>query len=82
VLESCHGRLVELGIDFGVDLDGYIWILEVNSKPGRSIFTYLQDDKARNRALENPIRYAKYLLTQTAIPEDHKLRRFGQSRER
>ncbi|WP_284641160.1 YheC/YheD family endospore coat-associated protein [Paenibacillus silviterrae] len=82
VLESCHGRLVELGIDFGVDLDGYIWILEVNSKPGRSIFTYLQDDKARNRALENPIRYAKYLLTQTAIPEDRKLRRFGQSQER
>nr|WP_284646838.1 YheC/YheD family protein [Paenibacillus chinjuensis] len=54
VLESCHGRLVELGIDFGVDLDGYIWILEVNSKPGRSIFTYLQDDKARNRALKIP----------------------------
>lgn len=63
-LESCHGRLVELGMDFGVDQDGNIWILEVNSKPGRSIFTYLQDDQAKLAALANPLRYARYLLQQ------------------
>ncbi|WP_282936946.1 YheC/YheD family protein [Paenibacillus sp. RC67] len=61
-LEQSHGRLAELGIDFGVDITGHIWLLEVNSKPGRSIFTYLQDKKARNNALANPIRYARYLL--------------------
>ncbi|KPV57324.1 hypothetical protein QJ48_22905 [Paenibacillus sp. A3] len=63
-LESCHGRLAELGIDFGVDTDGNSWILEVNSKPGRSIFTYLQDDQAKQDALANPLRYARYLLRQ------------------
>ncbi|WP_081823955.1 YheC/YheD family endospore coat-associated protein [Paenibacillus sp. UNC451MF] len=61
-LEQSHGRLAELGIDFGVDITGHIWLLEVNSKPGRSIFSFLQDKKARYNALANPIRYARYLL--------------------
>ncbi|MCS7463631.1 YheC/YheD family protein [Paenibacillus doosanensis] len=64
-LEQSHGRLAELGIDFGVDTGGHIWILEVNSKPGRSIFTYLHDDRARFNALANPIKYARYLLRNT-----------------
>ncbi|TVY07414.1 YheC/YheD family endospore coat-associated protein [Paenibacillus cremeus] len=63
-LESRHGRLAELGIDFGVDTGGNIWILEVNSKPGRSIFTYVQDHHGRHEAIANPIRYARFLLTQ------------------
>jgi glutathione synthase/RimK-type ligase-like ATP-grasp enzyme len=66
-LEACHGRLAELGIDFGIDIEGHIWILEVNSKPGRSIFTYLHDHQARTRALVNPIRYARFLIKQTQI---------------
>jgi hypothetical protein len=61
-LEQHHGRLAELGLDFGIDRDGHIWILEVNSKPGRSVFTYLQDDNARMNALLNPIRYTRFLL--------------------
>jgi len=36
--------------------------LEVNSKPGRAIFSYLHDKKARFNALANPIRYARYLM--------------------
>ncbi|CAG7631147.1 YheC/YheD family protein [Paenibacillus allorhizosphaerae] len=68
-LESRHGRLVELGIDFGVDSDGNIWILELNSKPGRSIFTYLHDDQARLDAAANPLRYARYLLKQSVPAE-------------
>jgi hypothetical protein len=65
-LENCHGRLAELGIDFGVDIQGNIWILEVNSKPGRSIFTYLEDPQARSKAVTNPIHYARFLLQNTA----------------
>lgn len=69
-LERRHGRLAELGIDFGVDTDGRIWILEVNSKPGRAIFTYLHDNAARYKALANPIQYARHLIraTRTAEP--------------
>ena len=37
-IERHHGRLLELGLDVGIDTDGRIWLLEVNSKPGRSVF--------------------------------------------
>jgi glutathione synthase/RimK-type ligase-like ATP-grasp enzyme len=67
VLESLHGNLAELGIDFGIDRDAKIWILEVNSKPGRTVFKHMVDQKARRLSLANPIRYAGYLL-QTAPP--------------
>lgn len=62
VLETYHGRLVELGIDFGIDDKGKLWILEANSKPGRSIFTHLQDMKKRQLSIDNPIRYAKFMI--------------------
>lgn len=61
-LEASGGRLAELGIDFGIDRHGRIWILEVNSKPGRSIFRELQLEPVRKRAMTNPIAYARYLL--------------------
>jgi hypothetical protein len=61
-LESMHGRLVELGIDFGIDRCGHIWILEINSKPGRTIFAHLKDEKTHRISIENPIRYAGFLL--------------------
>ncbi len=62
VLEAAHGRLLELGIDFGIDKQGKVWILEVNSKPGRSIFSQLNDAAAKKTSVMNPIDYARYLL--------------------
>ena len=47
ILEQHHGRLAELGIDLGIDSSGDVWILEANSKPGRSAFTRLSDPSAR-----------------------------------
>ncbi|WNR43367.1 YheC/YheD family endospore coat-associated protein [Paenibacillus roseipurpureus] len=61
-LEAYHGRLVELGIDFGIDTSGRIWILEVNSKPGRTIFARLGNERARIKSIANPIQYAGFLL--------------------
>jgi glutathione synthase/RimK-type ligase-like ATP-grasp enzyme len=63
ILESHYGRLIELGIDFGVDRGGRVWILEVNSKPGRSAFTRTADHEARDRAIYNPLLYARHLLS-------------------
>ncbi|MBD0382751.1 YheC/YheD family endospore coat-associated protein [Paenibacillus sedimenti] len=62
VLEAHHGRLAELGIDLGIDSFGHIWVLEVNSKPGRTIFAQMRNEKARIKSLSNPIRYAGFLL--------------------
>lgn len=57
-LESYCGRLMELGIDFGIDQDGKVWVLEVNSKPGRSAL----DRKLRKKAIVQPVNYAKFIL--------------------
>jgi hypothetical protein len=61
-LEKQAGPLFELGIDFGIDRDGRVWILEVNSKPGRSIFTQLHDVSRSKASVHNLISYARYLL--------------------
>lgn len=60
-LERYYGRLFELGIDYGIDQHGHIWVLEVNSKPGRAIFTHLQNMELRKASLRNPIHYARYI---------------------
>ncbi|SFM20173.1 YheC/D like ATP-grasp [Paenibacillus sp. 1_12] len=62
VLESGHGQLAELGIDFGIDMSGHVWILEVNSKPGRSALTRINEASSYIRAVTKPIHYAHYLL--------------------
>ncbi|MFE9273878.1 YheC/YheD family protein [Paenibacillus glucanolyticus] len=62
LLEEGFGRLGELGIDFGVDMSGRVWILEVNSKPGRRAFTLTGDGDAARLSVEHPIQYARYLL--------------------
>ncbi|MFS0837338.1 YheC/YheD family protein [Paenibacillus sp. 1P03SA] len=62
ILESSHGRLAELGIDFGVCRDGRIHILEVNSKPGRAAFQSIDGGETARSAASNPVRYAAYLL--------------------
>lgn len=65
ILEQHHGRLAELGIDLGIDASGNVWIIEVNSKPGRSAFTGFSDPTARIASVRNPIHYARYLLDTT-----------------
>ncbi|NMO95509.1 YheC/YheD family protein [Paenibacillus lemnae] len=62
LLENGFGRLGELGIDFGVDRMGKVWLLEVNSKPGRQAFTHTRDIPAAKLSVMNPLRYARYLL--------------------
>lgn len=62
LLEEGFGRLGELGIDFGVDTQGRVWILEVNSKPGRRAFTLTGDAHAARLSVEHPIQYTRYLL--------------------
>ncbi|CAM5795525.1 MULTISPECIES: YheC/YheD family endospore coat-associated protein [Brevibacillus] len=61
-LELEHGRLVELGIDVGIDTSGNIWIIEVNSRPGRTVFRMIDDPKARLHSITQPVRYARYLM--------------------
>jgi glutathione synthase/RimK-type ligase-like ATP-grasp enzyme len=63
-LEENHGRLVELGIDVGIDTRGNVWIIEVNSRPGRAVFSQINDPRARLNAVLQPVRYAHYLMNE------------------
>lgn len=62
MLEDYYGRLAELGIDFGMNRQGKVWLIEVNSKPGRSIFANINDQQAKIRSISSPVLYARYLL--------------------
>ncbi len=57
-IERHHGRLLELGLDVGIDTDGRVWLLEVNSKPGRSVFILTGQKDVYRRATLLPIRVA------------------------
>ena len=61
-LDQRLGPLVELGIDIGVDTDQNVWLIEVNSKPGREIFERLNEKEAILKSQSNPLYYAKYLM--------------------
>ncbi|WP_138496269.1 YheC/YheD family protein [Paenibacillus pinistramenti] len=78
-LEERFGRLAELGIDFGVDAEARVWILEVNSKPGRSAFRTIGDSSGARRSVENPVLYACYLLKQPEAVRSYQKRQLARS---
>lgn len=51
-------RFGELGLDFGVDETGRVYILEVNSKPRKNIETARGSEAVVARAIERPLLYA------------------------
>lgn len=61
-IERHHGRLLELGLDVGIDADGRVWLLEVNSKPGRSVFILSGQKEVFRQATLLPIRVAQAIL--------------------
>ena len=59
-VEARFNRLFELGIDLGVDRNGQVWILDINSKPGRKIIEALYPTQYHELHLA-PILYCQYL---------------------
>ncbi|GAA0376372.1 YheC/YheD family protein [Bacillus horti] len=64
-LEERHGQLIELGVDLGVDRSGHVWILEVNSKPGRESLKLSKNLKAYQASIQSPINYACFIASQS-----------------
>lgn len=60
-LENHFGRMVEFGLDIGIDVNGRAWLIEVNPKPGREIFREMGSLQQYKQAIVKPLEYAIYL---------------------
>ncbi len=55
------GSWAELGIDFGIDYRGKIWLIEVNAKPFRALPTASGTNQRIERSFLRPLEYGRFL---------------------
>ncbi|MDZ5470179.1 YheC/YheD family protein [Bacillus sp. 31A1R] len=67
ILEQHFLPLFELGVDIGIAKNGAIWLLDVNSKPGRKVISTIAPKK-KEQLMESPLRFANVLVNKV-IPE-------------
>ena len=67
ILDDKVGPIGEVGIDFLIDQGGKVYLIEVNSVPGRNLFHILPD--IRETAIKRPVQYAQHLLTKQKKPQ-------------
>ncbi|MFZ7945319.1 MULTISPECIES: YheC/YheD family protein [Bacillaceae] len=60
ILEKEFMPLFEIGVDIGIAKNGSIWILDINSKPGRKVLLHTRPDIQKTLILA-PLLYGKYL---------------------
>jgi hypothetical protein len=65
-MDEQFGPLFELGIDIGITEEGAVWIIDVNSKPGRKIVDVLHPDK-KDDVYEAPLQYCLFLANEVNI---------------
>lgn len=59
--QKAKRTLGEMGLDFGVDQSGQVYLLEINSKPRKNVETTRGTIELVERALERPLLYAMHL---------------------
>ncbi len=64
VLERQYGQLCELALDLAVDRKGHVWLIEINPKPGRQVFSQIGQPSIYLKAVSRPIEYALWLYKQ------------------
>ncbi|MDE3838109.1 hypothetical protein C0966_01755 [Bacillus methanolicus] len=60
ILEGAFLPLFELGVDIGIDKNGAIWILDINSKPGRKVILATRPEISE-QLFEAPLCYASFI---------------------
>ncbi|MGG1571958.1 YheC/YheD family protein [Fictibacillus sp. NRS-1165] len=65
--KNTAGIIGEIGFDLGLDSEGNVWLIEANSRPGRSIFSH-SIFRAEDRATRMlPLQYAVHLTHQSLV---------------
>jgi hypothetical protein len=72
-LERSFGRFIELGIDFGIEPNGRLWLIEANAKPGRAVFGSSATAHIRRLSVSRPLQYARYLMKDIALPKSKRV---------
>lgn len=62
VIEAHYGPMMEFGFDIGVDVDGRVWLIETNPKPGREILRKTGQHDRYQLAIQRPLEYAVSLV--------------------
>lgn len=57
-LERQYGALCELALDLAINKKGEIYLLEVNPKPAREVFSQIGDAELYRKAIVKPLEYA------------------------
>ncbi len=63
-IEAAYGPFGELGIDFALDNNNKLWLIEVNATSGKRALSKGYDSKTMKKALQNPLEYASYISAQ------------------
>lgn len=66
VIERHYGPMLEFGLDIGVDVNGRVWLIETNPKPGREILRKTNQHERYLEATRRPLQYALYLMRKNA----------------
>ncbi|MEF2968851.1 YheC/YheD family protein [Paenibacillus sp. M1] len=65
-LEATYEALCELALDLAIDRSGRVYVLEVNPKPAREVFSQIGDAEAYRSAIVKPLEYAMWMYKRGA----------------
>ncbi|QQZ59051.1 YheC/YheD family protein [Paenibacillus sonchi] len=72
-LEDSFGTLCELALDLAINREGQIYVLEVNPKPAREVFSRSGDSSTYRKALTRPLEYAMWVYKNKNAPSPAKV---------
>lgn len=65
-LEEEIGPMAELNVDYGIDSNGALWIIEVNGKPNKNLYKGILDDQELRTIYQRPLEYAIFRTLSSA----------------
>lgn len=61
IVEAQTGLMGEMSVDFLLDPQQRLWMIELNGKPDKLLYNELEDDELMRRLYRRPMAYAHYL---------------------